>query len=167
MADFRAFLAELGAAAAETQDAGVRRSRQLLYERLFEEKDGQIVPRTFTVNVGDVEVMVPLFVLEAARPVRLGSFDIETETDISISDVPDPKEIPGLSSIQVGLKCGMFKRSSHARIKATFTTEDPPEAVEVLRDKLNQALREQFMQAAVNVAVSEDTTTTTEDEADG
>lgn len=147
MASFRDFLAELGEAAAHTQDAGVRRSRKLLYDRLFEEKDGRIVPRTVTVHVGDTEIPVPLFVLEVGRPVRMESFEIETETDLRIEDIPDPADTEGLSSIQVGLKRGLFRRCSHAKIRATFSTEEPTEATEVLRDKMNQALRNHFMGA--------------------
>ena len=139
-------MATLGRAGAEAQDASARKAKDLALERNFVKGvDGRFTARTFDVLFNGRVVKVPTILLERMRALRMDEFEVEFETDISLPDDSNGT----CKDLQVGLKRGLLRRSSHAKIRAKFSTEGQTEGSHVMREKLNKVLRDAFADAVI------------------
>lgn len=142
----------LGEAGADTQDAALRRARQLLMERHFTvDDDGNLHARMREVLVMGQPVMVPTVVLERPRPLAVDQFEIEFETDISLPE-GETEESSG-ADIRVGLQKRMFRKSSHARVRAVFKSEEPTEGMQLLNDKMSRIFRDHLATVITEAAL--------------
>ena len=142
-------LSYIGQAGAEASLKAARHSHQRLMHMFHVvEKDGvkSLVPKDVEIEIAGRKVNVPEIILSRVGGLDLKTlvFEIETDVYIDSKDLNIPKEekeeIP-VSSVQVGLKRGLFRRNSHAKITAEFEMGPPPEGISQIEDKLNETLR--------------------------
>ena len=145
----RDLFVELGEAAAEGQAAAIDAARRLIIARHFHDAatDGEperLVANTVPVEIAPGrEVQVPTFVLSTSERIRLTKIEVELESDIAL----DEEE----RSVSVGLKRGLCRRQSHAKIRATLELTGPTEAASLLEDALNAKMRSDLSRVIVDV----------------
>ena len=117
-------------------------AEQLALERLdfyFEDPDPDdddetLVPRCFVVKIGDEKTKVPYLGVVKLEPIKVGTIKFKLSTDLDLSGHEDAD---GKTNINVSLKKGLFKNSSHLEIEAEFTSGETPEALAQIQDKFN------------------------------
>ena len=132
------FLAQIGHSGAVAAREAAEYSRHRLLGHFENGK-----PKTKKLKIGDTEVDVPTFVLSRSGGLDLHELHVEIETNISIDEAQGITDTPQCK-IDVGLKKGLFSRSTHAKVRAIFQMGPPPEALSQIEDKLNQALMEEL-----------------------
>lgn len=114
-------------------------------ERLFEDPDGDGVfnLRYKKIQVGTTVIETPLIALYPLDPLKSKEYQIELDTDLDLSGHTDKKkgdtDDTGVT-VHVALKKGLFKHSSELKIKMKFEGRETPEALERLRDELNDKI---------------------------
>ena len=144
------FLAEIGRAGAKAADAAHGSVESWFRQHCDELDDGTLVPKTIDMelNIGAVTLSAPIPEVCLTNPPNLdmSTLDVEFETmldlqrvevDSSNGDVPP-------ADVRVELKKGLTKAETLARVKAQFKLGEPPEAMEVLRDRLVDLVRDQL-----------------------
>ena len=87
--------------------------------------------------IGEHTIKYPLLLLGTLTPVdtKIVKFSLETDLDLE-NDVDED----GNPQIQVSLKKGLFKNSSHLKIEGEFERGRQPEAFHQLQDKYNNLI---------------------------
>ena len=132
------FLAQIGHSGTVAAREAAEYSRRRLLGHF---KEGE--PKTKRLKICDTEVDVPTFILSRSGGLDLHELHVDIETSISIDEAQSIADVPQCQ-IDVGLKKGLFKKSTHAKVKAIFRMGPPPEALSQIEDKLNQALMEEL-----------------------
>ena len=126
-------------------EKAVSTAEQQILERIrfyFEDPDPNdddetLVPRSIIVKIGDVKIKYPYLAMGTLKPIEIGVFKFKLSTDLDLSGHEDAE---GKPNIQVNLKQGLFKNSSHLEIEAEFKGGETSEAFSQMQDKFNDMI---------------------------
>ena len=126
------FLVELGQAAAEAQIGAIKQSVDtLLTQDILD----------VTIPLGDEKIKVDGVSLLPRGFPNLKKLTIETETDVERIRTVDKSK--GFSpKLKMSMTKGLFQRGVHVKILAEYETGSELEAIEVLRERADEKVRE-------------------------
>lgn len=94
-------------------------------------KDGK--PKTIDIQIGDRKTPVPEISL--LNPPQLGMEEMSIEFGVTVN-------VDGEEDITMHNTYNLFKKGVAVDVKMTFKSQDSPEGLELLREKLNKDLSE-------------------------
>ena len=99
------------------------------------------------IPVGDQKVMLDGISMAPDGWIRLDELEIECESAVHV--VHDDKGEP--QGLAMSMSRGLFNRGMHVKFKATFNRSGSVEALEILRDAGNEALRREVQELNITV----------------
>ena len=147
------FLAEIGRAGGIAAHAASQYSEErLLGHCTFQKDQKSYKPDTIGIIIDGKVIPVPRYVLSRAGGLDLGQLKVEFEATVDLDSAArghDPKAETNSPDTKIGVrfKRGLFRNDTHVKVEATFTMGPPPEAAEVVADRLNEILREAIEQS--------------------
>lgn len=127
LADFLAHFAKAGAEAAH---ACAERSKDYLMD-LFERREHGLVPKTVRVNAAGRAVDVPLLSIAQTPATRFDTMQMGFSASVDVTRDGETT---------VSNHCRLLKKSVEVDVQMTFKAADPPEGLELVRDRLNRDL---------------------------
>lgn len=103
-----------------------------------DDDDETLRPRFFMIEIGDIKIKYPYLALMPLRPAQVKGFKFKLASDLNLSGHEGKEDEKG--DIHVSFKKGLFGNSSHIEIEGEFEGGQPSEALEQLRDKLNDII---------------------------
>ena len=142
------FLAEIGRSGVEAAEAAQKRARRHYLSRFETDKKGDMRPVTVNfrgLRDGRRGSKIPKASLTTPAYLGLKGLEIEFETDLTLDeDVPVEGDALEPSRVQIGLTKGLFRRKTHARVRAVFNEISPPEGILKIEDSLNARLKQEL-----------------------
>ena len=138
------FLAEIGRSGGEAAHAASQYSELRMLNLFKLDEDGTLHPQTLPVCIGNKIVEVPRFVLSRAGGLDMEKLTVEFEADVDLSTVgpsPSGKTVTPETKVGVEFRRGLLRRHTSVKVSACFRMGEPPEASELVADKLNEHLR--------------------------
>ena len=125
------FLAHFARAGAEAAYSAAEESKEYLMAMFHEDEEGTLTPKMVNVNIAGEVIETPLITLTPAANVSFedmslgfrASLDIEKDGTAVMNNHKD-----------------LLKRSVDVDVKMRFRSKEPPEGIELLRERLNQQL---------------------------
>ena len=135
MATLEEFISRIGEAGVEASKACEEQARKRIESLCDIDSDGNLIPKTISIQVGDEMIKVPLLSLIAPTRVDIESLKVRFQTTVQI----DNSGKPNISS-----HIGLLKRGVKVDAEIVFKADDSVEAVELLRDRTNKILSQKL-----------------------
>ena len=138
------FLAEIGRAGGEAARAASEYSEHRLL-RLFnwDKVTKTLTPQTVNLRLGGAVIPVPRYALSRAGGLDLDELKVEFEATVDLNTIVTARGKVRRPDTKVGVrfKKGLFRNDTHVKITASFKMGSPPEASELVADRLNEEIR--------------------------
>lgn len=139
-------LSDLTGVLSEAVEQAVRATETQVLERLhfyFEDPDPDdddetLFPKFINIQIGGEKIKYPLLALGNLVPILVEEFSFELDTDLDLSG--HEAEDGESHHIEISLKSGLFKNTSHIKITGKFKGGEPPEAYAQMQDKFNDMI---------------------------
>ena len=102
-----------------------------------DDDDETLVPRCILIKIGSETIKFPLLAMGNLKPVDVDTFKFKLVTDLDLSG-HETKD--GDANINVSLKKGLFKNTSHIEIEGSFKGGETSEAFSQMQDKFNDMI---------------------------
>ena len=135
------FISRIGEAGVEASKACEAYHRERLAELCDKDDDGNLIPRTLSIKVGEHTVEVPLISLMTPTRVDIERLNVKFKTTIYLDD-------HGAASLSGHI--GLLKRGVGVSANVTFKAAEPLEAIEILREKANKILNDTIERGLAN-----------------
>ena len=141
---FNEFLAKIGEAVQHVQRMSNTAVEKRWLDMTTASADGAArVPKTLVLELDGKRISVPELALTHPGIVPLKQIKISFSAQVDVG----PGEVTDADTgtvISIRPRKGLSKRSSHFDVEMTFSAEEPPEALEILRDQLTQGVKNQI-----------------------